>query len=91
MLVDATQGLEAQTIAHYNVASDLGLGIIPVINKIDLPSADTESVSKDLSELLGIDEDEILHASAKSGIGIQEIIERVINDIPMPKGESDNQ
>ncbi|MEC8077782.1 MAG: translation elongation factor 4 [Pseudomonadota bacterium] len=89
LLVDATQGLEAQTIAHYNVASDLGLRIIPVINKIDLPSADTKSVSKDLSELLGIDEDEILHASAKSGIGIQEIIERVINDIPMPKGESD--
>ena len=89
LLVDATQGLEAQTIAHYNVASDLGLRIIPVINKIDLPSADAKSVSKDLSELLGIDEDEILHASAKSGIGIQEIIERVINDIPMPKGESD--
>ena len=89
LLVDATQGLEAQTIAHYNVASDLGLRIIPVINKIDLPSADTKSVSKDLSELLDIDEDEILHASAKSGIGIQEIIERVINDIPMPKGESD--
>ncbi len=89
LLVDATQGLEAQTIAHYNVASDLGLRIIPVINKIDLPSADTKSVSKDLSELLGIDEDEILHASAKSGIGIQEIIERVINYIPMPKGESD--
>ena len=89
LLVDATQGLEAQTIAHYNVASDLGLRIIPVINKIDLPSADTKSVSKDLSELLGIDEDEILLASAKSGIGIQEIIERVINDIPMPKGESD--
>ncbi len=89
LLVDATQGLEAQTIAHYNVASDLGLRIIPVINKIDLPSADTKSVSKDLSELLGIDEDEILHTSAKSGIGIQEIIERVINDIPMPKCESD--
>ena len=89
LLVDATQGLEAQTIAHYNVASDLGLRIIPVINKIDLPSADTKSVSKDLSELLDIDEDEILHASAKSGIGIQEIIERVINYIPMPKGESD--
>ena len=88
LLVDATQGLEAQTIAHYNVASDLGLRIIPVINKIDLPSADTKSVSKDLSQLLDIDADEIVHASAKSGIGIQEIIERVINDIPMPKAES---
>ena len=60
LLVDATQGLEAQTIAHYNVASELGLKIIPVINKIDLPSANTDSVSSDLSELLHIDKKEIL-------------------------------
>ena len=87
LLVDATQGLEAQTIAHYNVASELNLKIIPVINKIDLPSADVESVSRDLSELLDIDESKILKVSAKSGIGIEEIISRIIEDIPEPQGE----
>ena len=87
LLVDATQGLEAQTIAHYNVASELNLKIIPVINKIDLPSADVESVSRDLSELLDIDESKILKVSAKSGIGIEEIISRILEDIPEPQGE----
>ena len=87
LLVDATQWLEAQTIAHYNVASELNLKIIPVINKIDLPSADVESVSRDLSELLDIDESKILKVSAKSGIGIEEIISRILEDIPEPQGE----
>ncbi len=89
LLVDATQGLEAQTIAHYNVARDLGLKIIPVINKIDLPSADVESVSKDLSELLSIDDSEILTVSAKSGNGIESLIGRIISDIPEPSGIKD--
>jgi GTP-binding protein LepA len=86
LLVDATQGLEAQTIAHFNVARDLGLKIIPVINKIDLPSADTDAVKKDLSELLEIDSSEILNVSAKSGVGVDELIERIIIIIPEPKG-----
>jgi GTP-binding protein LepA len=86
LLVDATQGLEAQTIAHFNVARDLGLKIIPVINKIDLPSADTEAVKKDLSELLEIDSSEILNVSAKSGLGVDELIEKIIINIPEPKG-----
>ena len=90
LLVDATQGLEAQTIAHYNVASELGLKIIPVINKIDLPSANTDSVSSDLSELLHIDKKEILKVSAKSGIGVDNLIERIIIDIPEPKGNLSN-
>ena len=90
LLVDATQGLEAQTIAHYNVASELGLKIIPVINKIDLPSANTDSVSKDLSELLHIDKKEILKVSAKSGMGVDNLIERIIIDIPEPKGNLSN-
>ncbi len=89
LLVDATQGLEAQTIAHYNVAKDLDLKIIPVINKIDLPSADVHSVSKDLCDLLGIDNNEVLHVSAKSGIGVHDIVERIIDYIPMPKGSTD--
>jgi len=86
LLVDATQGLEAQTIAHFNVARDLGLKIIPVINKIDLPSADTDAVKKDLSELLEIESSEILNVSAKSGIGVDELIEKIIINIPEPKG-----
>ena len=86
LLVDATQGLEAQTIAHFNVARDLGLKIIPVINKIDLPSADTDAVKKDLSELLEIDSSEILNVSAKSGVGVDELIEKIIIIIPEPKG-----
>ena len=81
LLVDATQGLEAQTIAHFNLARDLGLKIIPVINKIDLPSADTDAVKKDLSELLEIDSSEILNVSAKSGIGVDELIEKIIINI----------
>ena len=90
LLVDATQGLEAQTIAHYNVASELGLKIIPVINKIDLPSANTDSVLSDLSELLHIDKKEILKVSAKSGMGVDNLIERIIIDIPAPKGNLTN-
>ncbi len=90
LLVDATQGLEAQTIAHYNVASELGLKIIPVINKIDLPSANTDSVLSDLSELLNIDKKEILKVSAKSGMGVDNLIERIIVDIPEPKGNLSN-
>tara|TARA_Y100000768_G_scaffold383431_1_gene365588 strand:- start:2272 stop:4056 length:1785 start_codon:yes stop_codon:yes gene_type:complete len=86
LLVDATQGLEAQTIAHFNVAQDLGLKIIPVINKIDLPSADVDAVLKDLSDLLSIDNSEILKVSAKSGDGIDTLIERIIVDIPQPSG-----
>lgn len=86
LLVDATQGLEAQTIAHFNVAKDLDLKIIPVINKIDLPSADTESVKKDLSDLLEIHSSEILDVSAKSGLGVDQLIEKIITDIPEPKG-----
>ena len=87
LLVDATQGLEAQTLAHFNVASELGLKIIPVINKIDLPSADTKSVTEDLSELLQVDKDRILQVSAKSGSGVPELMERIVNEIPQPSGK----
>ena len=90
LLVDATQGLEAQTIAHFNVAIELGLKIIPVINKIDLPSADVISVKKDLSELLSIEQSQILEVSAKSGIGIDNLIDRIVTDIPSPNGLKTN-
>ena len=91
LLVDATQGLEAQTIAHYNVARELGLKIIPVVNKIDLPSADTEAVKKDLSELLEINTSEILNVSAKSGLGVEKLIEQIIINIPEPNGKTDDE
>ena len=87
LLVDATQGLEAQTIAHFNMARELNLIIIPVINKIDLPSADVKAVKKDLSELLDINQNEILSVSAKSGSGVEDLMERIIIDIPEPKGQ----
>jgi GTP-binding protein LepA len=87
LLVDATQGLEAQTIAHFNMARELNLIIIPVINKIDLPSADVKAVKKDLSELLDINQNEILSVSAKSGLGVEDLMERIIIDIPEPKGQ----
>ena len=86
LLVDATQGLEAQTIAHFNMARELNLIIIPVINKIDLPSADVKAVKKDLSELLDINQNEILSVSAKSGLGVEDLMERIIIDVPEQKG-----
>src|SRR5205085_8133001 len=83
LLVDATQGVEAQTLANANLARDAGLEIIPVINKIDLPAADTEGCQKQIQEILGIHKPALL-ASAKIGKGIPEILEAVIQQIPSP-------
>lgn len=89
LIVDATQGVEAQTISNLYLAIDADLEIIPVINKIDLPAATTtlESVKQQVIELIGCSEDEMILASAKSGIGIDEILEALVNRIPPPKGE----
>ena len=84
LVVDATQGIEAQSIAHTSLALDLNLKVIPVINKIDLPSADVDSVKKDLSEFLKIDKDKILEISAKTGIGITKVLPEVIKSVPSP-------
>ena len=84
LIVDATQGLEAQSIAHTSLAKKLGLEIIPVINKIDLPSADVESVKDDLSNLLDIDKSSIIEVSAKTGIGVDRILPSIINSVPEP-------
>jgi len=91
LVVDATQGIEAQTISNLYMAIDANLEIIPVINKIDLPSAATtvESVKHQIIDLLGCKEEEILLASAKQGIGIEEILESIVNIIPPPKGDSE--
>jgi len=88
LVVDAAQGIEAQTLANLYLALDNNLTIIPVINKIDLPNADPEKVTKELVDTLGFDEKEIILTSAKNGIGIKELVEAVVMRIPSPKGNS---
>ena len=84
LIVDATQGVEAQTIANLYLALDAGLDIIPVINKIDLPSSDVEGVARQIMDLIGIKREEILQVSAKAGIGVAELIEAIVQRIPAP-------
>lgn len=88
LVVDAAQGVEAQTLANVYIASDMNLAVIPVINKIDLPSADTEKTKKEIEEVVGLEADDAILASAKEGIGIKEILDAVINKIPAPKGDT---
>lgn len=87
LVVDATQGIEAQTLANLYLALDAGLEIIPVINKIDLPSAQPDEVAKDLSALLGTPADEILRVSAKDGLNVDQVLEAIVQRVPPPKGE----
>ncbi len=87
LIVDASQGVEAQTISNLYLAIDAGLEIIPVINKIDLPSAMIDTVKHQIKDLIGCSDDEILMASAKSNIGIDEILEAVVSRIASPKGD----
>ena len=85
LVVDAAQGIEAQTLANLYLALDSNLTIIPVINKIDLPNADIEKVTKELEETLGFNKNEIILTSAKNGIGIKELVEEIVNKVPSPK------
>lgn len=87
LVVDATQGVEAQTLANLYLAIEAGLTIIPVINKIDLPSAQPEEVAKELENLIGIPANEIPFISAKEGLNIDQVLEAVIYKIPAPKGD----
>ena len=87
LVVDAAQGIEAQTLANLYQALDNNLVIIPVINKIDLPNANPERVKKELMDTLGFDEDEFIFTSAKNGIGIKELMEAIITRIPAPIGD----
>jgi GTP-binding protein LepA len=89
LIVDAAQGIEAQTISNLYLALDHDLEIIPVLNKIDLPSAMPEEVTDQIVELIGCDRSDVLHASAKDGLGILEILEAVIKRIPAPVGDPD--
>jgi GTP-binding protein lepA len=85
LVVDASQGIQAQTLANVYLAMAADLKIIPVLNKIDLPAADISRVSKEVINLLGCDEGEILHISAKTGMGVEEVLNAVIERIPSPK------
>ena len=88
LVVDAAQSIQAQTVSNLYLALENDLEIIPVLNKVDLPSANPEEVSDDIIDLLGCEKEEILHASAKTGLGIEEILDAIINVIPAPKSDS---
>ena len=88
LLVDATQGVEAQTIANAYLAIANNLTIIPVINKIDLPSADVETVKQQIKDVLGLDVDETFLVSAKDGKGVREVLEAIVHTVPPPTGQS---
>ncbi|HNW81347.1 MAG TPA: translation elongation factor 4 [bacterium] len=85
LVVDATQGVEAQTLANVYMAIDNNLEIIPVINKIDLPSADIEKAKSEIIEIIGIDATDALEVSAKTGVGIKALLDKIVTDIPCPK------
>ncbi len=88
LIVDASQGVEAQTLAHLYTAVDVGLEIVPVLNKIDLPHADPERVKVEIEDILGLDASEAVLASAKQGIGIEETLEAIVERIPPPTGSA---
>ncbi|PFJ16766.1 elongation factor 4 [Bacillus cereus] len=89
LVVDAAQGIEAQTLANVYLALDNNLEILPVINKIDLPSADPERVRQEVEDVIGLDASEAVLASAKAGIGIEEILEQIVERVPAPTGDSE--
>ncbi|MCT1397838.1 elongation factor 4 [Paenibacillus sp. LC231] len=89
LVVDAAQGIEAQTLANVYLALDNNLEILPVINKIDLPSADPERVKQEVEDVIGLDASDAVLASAKAGIGIKEILEQVVQKVPAPTGDSE--
>ena len=89
LLVDATKGVQAQTLANLYLAIEEGLEIIPVVNKVDLPAANVEKTKKEILHVLGCDEADILLASGKTGIGVSEILRAVVERVPAPEGRED--
>ena len=87
LVVDAAQGVEAQTLANVYLALDDDLEIVPVINKIDLPSAEPEKVRQEIEDVIGLDASEAVLASAKAGIGIEEMLEQIVSKVPAPNGD----
>ena len=88
LIVDASQGVEAQTVANCYTAMDQGLEVLAVLNKIDLPAAEPERVVDEIEDVVGVEAHDAVHASAKSGVGIEEILEQIVDKIPAPKGDS---
>jgi len=89
LVVDATQGIEAQTLANAYLAVDSDLEIVPVINKIDLPSADVDRVREEIEDVIGIPAEGCPAVSAKTGLNIEQVLSAVVEDIPAPKGDED--
>ena len=89
LVVDASQGVEAQTVANCYTALDLGVEVVPVLNKIDLPSASPDTARAEIEDVIGIDATEAVEASAKTGIGIDDILEQIVQKVPEPKGDID--
>ncbi len=89
LVVDASQGVEAQTVANCYTALDLGVEVVPVLNKMDLPNADPENAKAEIEDVIGIDADDAIPCSAKTGMGIDDILEAVISRMPPPKGDAD--
>ena len=87
LVVDAAQGIEAQTLANTYLAVEAGLEILPVLNKIDLPSAEPERVARELEDVIGLDRADVLHVSAKTGQGVPELLERIVERVPPPAGD----
>jgi GTP-binding protein LepA len=90
LLVDAAQGLEAQTLANYHLARDAGLAIVPVLNKIDLPAAEPDRCAEELALLVGVEPERVLRVSAKTGEGVPELLAAVIDRVPPPAGDADD-
>ncbi|MEO0314768.1 MAG: GTP-binding protein LepA [Pseudomonadota bacterium] len=89
LVVDASQGVEAQTVANCYTALDLGVEVVPVLNKIDLPSADPDNAISEIEEVIGIEAGDAVHCSAKTGLGVQDVLESLIQRVPPPKGDPD--
>jgi GTP-binding protein LepA len=89
LVVDASQGVEAQTVANCYTALDLGVEVVPVLNKMDLPQADPENAKNEVEDVIGIDASNAIPCSAKTGLGIEEILEAIVERIPSPKGDPD--
>jgi GTP-binding protein LepA len=89
LLVDAAQGIEAQTLANLYLAMEADLHIIPVLNKIDLPAAQPEKVAEEISGLIGCDPDDVLRVSGKTGVGVTELLDKIVEEVPAPVGDAD--
>ena len=91
LVVDASQGVEAQSVANCYTAIDLDLEVLPVLNKIDLPAADPDRVKDEIEQVIGLDASETIEVSAKTGAGVEDLLEQIIEKIPPPRGSEENR